>query len=193
MKKNILLVLFLAVCYQSKGQQLINHIFDPSAAAIRGVAIPGKLGAATAFKDEEAKDIIPDIIKEEKENLSKWRKSIFGTANSLNVLAIASRVLIERIDSNRSLILPIQYAPGFKHDLRQFSVIKERAERLEKRALVLVGIGSLFVDGEGYYRVACQKLALEYLEVYADLSKIDFNITKLLAFIELFYRIIITS
>ncbi|WP_166923410.1 hypothetical protein [Flavobacterium poyangense] len=189
MRRNILIVLFFTVCYPSKGQQIINHVYDPSAAAIRGVAIPGKVGAAVAFKNEEANEIIPAIIKEEKDRLGKWRKSIIGSVNSLNTLASASRMLIDRIDSKRGLILPAHYAPGFRHDLREFVAIKERTKRLEKRVLTLLGIGTFFIDGEGYYRVACQKLALEYLEVYADLSKIDFNITKLLAFIGLFFQI----
>ena len=193
MRKSVFIVLFLAIWNQSIGQQIINHVYDPSASAIRGVAIPGMLITAIAFKKEEANNIIPDIIKEEKDRIDKWRKSVLGNANSLNVLAIASRVLINNIDKKKFLVLPGQYAPGFQHDLRKFLVLKERTERLEKRVIALVGIGTLFIDGEGYYRVASQKLAVEYLEVYAELSKIDFNITKLLAFIALFSQLIVAN
>jgi hypothetical protein len=190
MKKSIFIVLFLTIWNHSAGQQVILNIYDPSAAAIRGVAIPGMVLAAYAFKNEEANTIIPDIIKEEEDRLDKWRKSVFGNVNSLNAISVASRVLINKIDSKKILILPAQYAPGFRHDLREFEVLKERTERLEQRVIALVGIGTLFIDGEGYYRVASQRLALEYLEVYAELSKIDFNITKLLAFIAMFAQLI---
>ncbi|MFB3390095.1 hypothetical protein [Flavobacterium sp. LAR06] len=189
MRKSVLIVLFLTIWHQSVGQQIINHVYDPSAGAIRGVAIPGMLTTAFFFKNEEANNIIPEIIKEEKERIGKWRKSILGNANSLNALAVASRVLINQIDSKRVLILPAHYAPGFRHDLREFLVLKERTERLERRVIALVSIGTMFIDGEGYYRVASQRLALEYLEVYAELSEIEFNITKLLAFIALFSQL----
>lgn len=189
MRKSTFVVLFLIIWNRSAGQQIINYVFDPGAMAIRGVAIPGMLATAIAFKNEEANSIIPDIIKEEKDRIGKWRKAILGNANSLNALVIASKVLVNRIDSKSILILPAQYAPGFHHDLRTFLALKERTERLEKRVIALVGIGSLLIDGEGYYRVASQRLALEYLEVYAELSKIDFDITKLLAFIALFSQL----
>jgi hypothetical protein len=190
MRKGVFIVLFLTIWNRSVGQQIINNVYDPSAAAIRGVAIPGMVGTAIAFKNEEANSIIPDIIKEEKDRIGKWRKSVFGNANSLNALALASRFLINNIDVKRKLILPAHYAPGFRHDLREFSVLKERTERLENKVIALLGIGTLFIDGEGYYRVASQRLALEYLEVYAELSKIDFNITKLMAFTRLFSQLI---
>lgn len=193
MRKSVFLVLFLTIWNQSTGQQLIFHVFDPSAAAIRGVAIPATLATATAFKNEEANTIIPDIIKEEKDRIDKWRKAVLGNANSLNALVIASRLLINSIDSKKVLVLPAKYAPGFRHDIRNFSTLKERTERLEKKVIALVGIGSLLIDGEGYYRVASQTLALEYLEVYAELSKIDFNIKKLLVFIALFSQLIIAN
>ena len=175
----------LSTWNQSSGQQIINHVFDPSAFAIRGVAIPGMLAAATVIKNEQANSIIPTIIKEERDELNKWRSTVFGNVNTLNSLSIASRVLINSIDVNRHLILPIHYAPGFREKLREFLVLKERTERLEQRVAALSGLSTVFLDGEGYYRVASQRLAIEYLEVYSELSKIDFDITKLLAFIGL--------
>lgn len=193
MRKIVFIILFATSWNQVVAQQIINNVFDPSAMAIRGVAIPSLLGTATDYKNKEANYIIPDIIKEEKDRLGKWRKSVLGNANSLNAIAIASRVLINNIETKRKLVLPIYYVPGFQHDLRCFKVLKKRAERLEKKVIALVGIGSFFIDGEGYYRVASQRLALEYLQVYSELSKIDFNITKLLVFIRLFARLIIEN
>ena len=186
MKTNIyILLIVLSIWNQSSGQQIINHVFDPSAFAIRGVAIPGMLGAATAMKNEQANSIIPTIIKEERDELNKWRGTVFGNVNTLNSLSIASRVLINRIDTKRLSILPIHYAPGFRKKLREFLDLKERTERLEHRVSALLGLGTLFIDGEGYYRVASQRLGIEYLEVYSELSEIDFSLTKLLALIGL--------
>jgi len=185
MKKNVFLI-FLLITYQfSIGQQVINHVFDPSAFAIRGVAIPGMLTSAIVLKDKQSGTIIPAIIKEEKTQLEKWRKSVFGNVNTLNALSIASRHLVNSIDIKRFLILPVHYAPGFRKKLREFLVLKERTKRLENRVIALLGIGTLFIDGEGYYRVASQKLAIEYLDVYSELSQIDFKLTKLIAFINL--------
>lgn len=192
MKKSVFIVLFLAIWNQSTGQQLIFHVFDPSAAAIRGVSIPATLGTATGYKNEEANTIIPDIIKEEKDRIGKWKKAVLGNGSSLNALVAASRDLINDIDSKKALVLPAKYAPGFRHDLRNFSALKEREKRLRQKAIVM-GTASGFIDGEGYFKVASQTLALEYLEVYAELSKIDFSIKKLLAFIALFSQLIITN
>lgn len=185
MKTNIyILLMVLSTWNQSSGQQVINHVLDPSAFAIRGISIPGMLATAIAFKDEQANRIIPTIIKEEKDELNKWKRTVIGNVNTLNTLLLSSRALISRIDDNRLLILPKHYAPGFLEKMREYLKLKKRTERLEKRVGSLVGL-TLFIDGEGYYRVASQRLAIEYLEVYSELSKIDFIITKLLAFIEL--------
>ena len=167
------------------GQQVINHVFDPSAFAIRGVAIPGMLTTAIVMKKEQANTTIPNIIDEEKKLLKKWRSTLFGNVNSLNALSISSADLINSIDIKRRLVLPVHYAPGFRKHLREFLKIKSRTERLEQRVIGLASLGTLFIDGEGYYRVASQRLANEYIEIYAELSKIDFKLTKLLAFIGL--------
>lgn len=193
MRKYILIVFFLVTYTQSTAQQVINNILNPTALALRGIAIPAMLFTAYGYKTEESGTIIPDIIKEEKDRLSKWRKTVIGNVNSLNAIAIASRVLIDRINNNRDLILPAQYAPGFKHDLRQFLLLKETTERLEKKVIALAALSTAFIDGQGYYNVACQSLALEYLDVYAELSKIDFKITKLVTFIARFSQLIITN
>lgn len=185
MNKNVYILILLITWIQSSGQQIINHVFDPSAFAIRGVAIPGMLGAAAAMKNEQANSIIPIIIREERTELNKWRRAVFGNINTLNALSIASGVLIHSIDVKRSLILPIHYAPGFRKKLREFLILKERTERLEHRVVALAGLGTLFIDGEGYYRVASQRLAIEYLEVYSELSEIDFKLTQILALIGL--------
>lgn len=183
--KNISIILFVIIWNKSLGQQIINHVFDPSAFAIRGVAIPGMLASATLMKNEQANSIIPTIKKEEKTELNKWRSTVLGNVNTLNALSIASRVLINNIDIKRLSILPIHYAPGFRKKLSDFSVLKERTERLEHRVFALAGLGTFFIDGEGYYRVASQRLAIEYLEVYSELSKIDFKLTQILALIGL--------
>lgn len=185
MNKSVCILILLITWLQSSGQQIINNVFDPSAFAIRGIAIPGMLGAATAMKNKQANSIIPKIIKEEKTELNKWRSTVFGNINTLNALSIASGVLIHSIDVKRSLILPIHYAPGFRKERRKFLVLKERAERLEHRVVALAGLGTLFIDGEGYYRVASQRLAIEYLEVYSELSEIDFKLTQILALLGL--------
>lgn len=185
MKKVMFLMQLLLFYNQLIGQQVINHVFDPSAFAIRGVAIPGMVVAATVMKNEQASTIIPAIDDEEKKQLEKWRRTIFGNVNSLNALSIGSRILINSIDVKRILVLPVHYAPGYRKHLREFLKLKNRTERLEQRVLGLAGLSTLFIDGEGYYRVASQKLAIEYLDVYSELSKIDFKLTKLLAFIEL--------
>ena len=180
-----LLLIFLSIWNQSSGQTIINHVFDPSAFAIRGTAIPGMLFAATKMKKDQANIIIPAIIKEERTELNKWRNATLGNLNTLNALTVTSKFLIKSIDIKRNLINPIHYAPGFRKELREFSALKRRTQRLEKRVVALVGLSTAFVDGEGYYRVASQRLAIEYLEVYSELSKIDFNLTKILAFIGL--------
>ncbi len=185
MSKKIFLIISLIAWNQSVGQQVINHVFDPSAFAIRGVAIPGMLATATTMKNTQASTIIPQIIREEEKQLQKWRRTVFGNVNTLNALSIASRVLVTSIDTKRILILPVHYAPGFRKNVRKFLVLKERIERLEHRVIALAGIGTLFIDGEGYYRVASQRLAIEYIEIYTELSNIDFKLTKLLALIEL--------
>jgi hypothetical protein len=185
MRRAMFIIHLLLFWNNSMGQQVINHVFDPSAFAIRGVAIPGMLAAATVMKNEQANTIIPDIIDEEEKQLVKWRRTILGNVNSLNALAISSRYLIYSIDLKRGLVLPVHYAPGFRKHLREFLKLKSRAKRLELRVLGLASLGALFIDGEGYYRVASQRLANEYIEIYAELSKIDFKLTKLLAFIGL--------
>ena len=185
MKTNIyVLLIFLATWVQTSGQQIINHVLDPSAFAIRGIAIPGMLGAATAMKNEQANSIIPTIIREERTELSKWRGTVIGNINTLNALTIASRLLINSIDI-KSLIVPIHYAPGFRNERRKFLVLRERTERLELRVAAFAGLGTFFIDGEGYYRVASQRLAIEYLDVYSELSEIDFKLTQILALIGL--------
>lgn len=185
MKKAMFIIHLLLFWNNSTGQQAINHVFDPSAFAIRGVAIPGMLAAATVMKNEQANTIIPEIIDEEEKQLEKWRRTIFGNVNALNALSISSRYLISSIDVKRRLILPVHYAPGYRKHLREFLKLKSRTERLEHRVIGLASLGTLFIDGEGYYRVASQRLANEYIEVYAELSEIDFKLTKLLAFIGL--------
>ena len=107
MKKSIFIVVFLAVWNQSVGQQIINHVFDPSAFAIRGIAIPGMLSSATVMKRAQSATIIPGIIREERTLIGKWRRSVFGNVNTLNGLAIASRILVTSIDAKRILIFPV--------------------------------------------------------------------------------------
>ena len=184
--RNAMFIIHLLLFWNnSMGQQVINHVFDPSAFAIRGVAIPGMLTTAIVMKKEQANTTIPNIIDEEKKLLKKWRSTLFGNVNSLNALSISSADLINSIDIKRRLVLPVHYAPGFRKHLREFLKLKSRAKRLELRVLGLASLGTLFIDGEGYYRVASQRLANEYIEIYAELSKIDFKLTKLLAFIGL--------
>jgi hypothetical protein len=184
--RNAMFIIHLLLFWNnSMGQQVINHVFDPSAFAIRGVAIPGMLTTAIVMKKEQANTTIPNIIDEEKKLLKKWRSTLFGNVNSLNALSISSADLINSIDIKRRLVLPVHYAPGFRKHLREFLKLKSRAKRLELRVLGLASLGALFIDGEGYYRVASQRFANEYIEIYAELSKIDFKLTKLLAFIGL--------
>jgi hypothetical protein len=184
--RNAMFIIHLLLFWNnSMGQQVINHVFDPSAFAIRGVAIPGMLTTAIVMKKEQANTTIPNIIDEEKKLLKKWRSTLFGNVNSLNALSISSADLINSIDIKRRLVLPVHYAPGFRKHLREFLKLKSRAKRLELRVLGLASLGALFIDGEGYYRVASQRLANEYIEIYAELSKIDFKLTKLLVFIGL--------
>jgi hypothetical protein len=185
MRRAMFIIHLLLFWNNSMGQQVINHVFDPSAFAIRGVAIPGMLTTAIVMKKEQANTTIPNIIDEEKKLLKKWRSTLFGNVNSLNALSISSADLINSIDIKRRLVLPVHYAPGFRKHLREFLKLKSRAKRLELRVLGLASLGALFIDGEGYYRVASQRLANEYIEIYAELSKIDFKLTKLLAFIGL--------
>jgi hypothetical protein len=128
MRKAMFIIHFLLLWNNSTGQQVINHVFDPSAFALRGVAIPGMLAAATVMKDEQANTIIPDIIDEEEVQIAKWRRTIFGNVNSLNALAISSRYLIDIIDIKRGLILPVHYAPGYRKHQREFLKIKSRTE-----------------------------------------------------------------
>lgn len=184
MKKYIFIIAFLITYHQAIAQQIINHVFDPTASAIRGVAIPGMLTAAIILKKMQSETIIPAIIHEEQIQLNKWRKTVFGNANTLNALKIASNLLITRINIITD-VLPIQYAPGFRKTKRKYKVLLERAKRLDLRVLSLVIIGTAFIDGEGYYRVASQRLAIEYLEVYSELSQIHFKLTKLITFISL--------
>lgn len=183
MKTYTFVLIFIMIFCDLAGQQVVNIVLDPSAFAIRGAAIPGMLATATTQKNEQANVLIPDIIREERSLIRKWRSSVIGNVNSLNALAIESRILIDMIDIKRALILPAHYAPGYRKQLRRFLRLKERAERLEIRVATLVGIGAFFIDGEGYYRVASQRLAIEYLTIYSELSEIDFNLSKLLAFI----------
>jgi hypothetical protein len=82
MRKAMFIIHFLLLWNNSTGQQVINHVFDPSAFALRGVAIPGMLAAATVMKDEQANTIIPDIIDEEEVQIAKWRRTIFGNEDS---------------------------------------------------------------------------------------------------------------
>jgi hypothetical protein len=185
MRRAMFIIHLLLFWNNSMGQQVINHVFDPSAFAIRGVAIPGMLTTAIVMKKEQANTTIPNIIDEEKKLLKKWRSTLFGNVNSLNALSISSADLINSIDIKRRLVLPVHYAPGFRKHLREFLKLKSRAKRLELRVLGLASLGALFIDGEGYYRVASQRFANEYIEIYAELSKIDFKLTKLLAFIGL--------
>ncbi|MCX2681919.1 hypothetical protein OOZ15_18350 [Galbibacter sp. EGI 63066] len=185
MKSNIFLLIFIMLFNYSEGQQVINIVLDPSAYAIRGVAIPGMLGTAASLKNEQASTIIPAIVNEERSLMNKWRGSVLSNINVLNALSISSRTLINSIDAKKALISPIHYVPGYRKELREFDRLRSRTERLEQRVATLVGIGTFFIDGEGYYRNASQRLAVEYLEVYARLSKIDFNLGKLVVFINL--------
>lgn len=177
-----ILLIFLSIWNQSSGQQVINNVLDPSAFAIRGIAIPGMLTAAITMKNEQANSIIPDIIKEESTELTKWRNTVIGNFNTLNALAIDSDFLIESIEFYTSII-PVLYAPGFRKERDKFLVLKERVKRLNKRVDALAGLSTMFIDGEGYYRVACQRLAIEYLEAHSELAKIDFKLSQLKSFI----------
>lgn len=185
MKKVILIFVLLLIGNRLASQQVLVHVFDPSAFAIRGVAIPGMLTETTFLKYSQVNTIIPKIIEEEEKELSKWRKAVFGNLNALNSLAIASLTLVESINEKIILLLPAHYAPGLRSNVDEFMFLEEKVSRLQKRVVALIGVGTLFIDGEGYYRVASQRLALEYIDVYAELSSIDFELSKLLSFVEL--------
>lgn len=185
MKKNIPLYVLLFIGHQLASQQVFTHVFDPSAFAIRGVAIPGMLTATGVLKDSQSNTIIPKIIEEEKKELGKWKNTVFGNINTLNSLATASLVLVQKINDKIILLLPAHYTPGFRSDVDEFKFLEEKVSRLQEKVLALLGVGTLFIDGEGYYRVASQRLALEYIDVYAKLSSIDFELSKLLIFVQL--------
>lgn len=177
-----ILLIFLSIWNQSSGQQIINHVYDPSAAAIRGFAIPGMLGAAITMKNEQANRIIPDIIREESTELSKWKKTVIGNANSLTVIAFdTNEFLIDSVE-RFTQTFPVLYAPGFRKELNKFLLLNERLKRLNKRVATLAGL-SIIIDGEGYYRVATQRLAIEYLEVHSELAKMNFKLSQLRTFI----------
>ena len=185
MKKVILLFVLLLIGNRLTSQQVLVHVFDPSAFAIRGSAIPGMLITTTFLKYSQANTIIPKIIEEEEKELSKWRNAVFGNINTLNSLAIESQILVDSINEKIILLLPAHYVPGLRSNVDEFMFLEEKVSRLQKRVVALFGVGTLFIDGEGYYRVASQRLALEYIDVYAELSSIDFELSKLLSFVEL--------
>jgi hypothetical protein len=179
MKKYIYIIAFLSTCHLTIGQQIINIVKDKSALAIRGIAIPTMLTFATVRKNEQSKTIIPAIIEEEKSQFRKYSNvgnAIGKNLNPLNWLKLNSAFLISFIEAQK--LLPTLYAPGFRETKRKYKRVKRRYERLNSRVDLFLLVGTMFIDGDGYYRVAAQRLALEYLEVYSELSEINFKLAK---------------
>jgi hypothetical protein len=179
MKKYIYIIAFLSTCHVTIGQQIINIVKDKSAFAIRGKAIPAMLAFATARKNEQSGTIIPAIIWEEKLQFRKYSNVgnlIMKNLNALNALTVLSAGLILLIEAQT--VLPTLYAPGFRETKRKYKRVKRRYKRLNMRVAKFLAVGTMFIDGDGYYRVAAQRLALEYLEVYSELSEINFKLAK---------------
>lgn len=179
MKKYIYIIAFLSTCHLTIGQQIINIVKDNSAFAIRGIAIPAMLTFATVRKNEQSGTIIPAIIWEEKLQFRKYSyvgNLIMKNLNALNELTVLSAGLILLIEAQTGL--PTLYAPGFRETKRKYKRVKRRYKRLNMRVAKFLAVGTMFIDGDGYYRVAAQRLALEYLEVYSELSEINFKLAK---------------
>ena len=179
MKKYIYIIAFLSTCHVTIGQQIINIVKDNSAFAIRGIAIPAMLTFATVRKNEQSGTIIPAIIWEEKLQFRKYSyvgNLIMKNLNALNELTVLSAGLILLIEAQTGL--PTLYAPGFRETKRKYKRVKRRYKRLNMRVAKFLAVGTMFIDGDGYYRVAAQRLALEYLEVYSELSEINFKLAK---------------
>jgi hypothetical protein len=180
MKIYICIIAFLSIYHLTIGQQVINIVLDPSARFIRGITIPAMLFGASFLKDEQSKTIIPKIIREEELQLKKWKLTVRGNANTLNNLYGVTKVLTNSIENSKMNIF--LNAPGFGKTKRKYELLKKRADRLNDRIFLLWVTGIKVIDGEGYYRVASKRLALEYLEVYSELSQINFKLLKFESF-----------
>ena len=183
MKIYICIIAFLSTYHLTIGQQVINIVWDPSAGLIRGINIPGMLFTASLLKNKQSKTIIPMIIREEVKQLEKWELTVRGNLNTLNYLASETLNLTSSIENSKMNIF--LNAPRFGKTKRKYDLLKKRADRLNKIIFFLVFTGIEFIDGEGYYRVASKRLALEYLEVYSELSQINFKLRKFIPFINL--------
>jgi len=183
MKKYICIIAFLSTYHLTIGQQVINIVWDPSAMFIRGITIPGMLYYASFKKNEQSKTIIPIIILEEELQRKKWKRTVRGNENTLNYLSVETKILTNSIeDITMKIYLD---ALWFRKTKRKYELLKMRADRLNLRIVKLVTTGIKVIDGEGYYRVASKRLALEYLEVYSEISQINFKLRKFKSFITL--------
>lgn len=188
MKIYICIIAFLSTYHLTIGQQVINIVLDPSARFIRGITIPGMLFTASLLKNEQSKTIIPMIIREEELQLKKWKRTVRGNRNTLNYLSAETTLLTSSIED----ITMKNYLdnPWFSKTKRKYKLLKKRADRLNLRILKLGAAGIPLIDGEGYYRVASKRLALEYLEVYSEISQINFKLLKFRSFISLLPSIV---
>jgi hypothetical protein len=183
MKIYICIIAFLSTYHLTIGQQVINIVLDPSARFIRGITIPGMLYYASFKKNEQSTKIIPTIIREEELQLNKWERTVRGNVNTLNYLSVETKRLTNSIeDITMKIYLD---ADWFRKTKRKYELLKMRADRLNLRIVKLVTTGIKVIDGEGYYRVASKRLALEYLEVYSEISQINFKLLKFKSFITL--------
>ena len=188
MKIYICIIAFLSTYHLTIGQQVINIVLDPSARFIRGFSIPGMLITASIKKSEQSRTIIPMIIREEELQLTKWKRTVRGNPNTLNYLFIETNMLTSSIeDPTMEIFLE---APWFRKTKRKYNLLKKRAVRLNLRIVKLVTAGIEIIDGEGYYRVASKRLALEYLEVHSEISQINFKLLQFKSFMNLLPHIV---
>ena len=188
MKIYICIIAFLSTYHLTIGQQVINIVLDPSAKFIRGITIPGMLFIASNNKNKQSTKIIPMIIKEEELQLNKWKRTVRGNRNTLNYLSVETTILTSSIEATEMTIFLDN--PWFSKTKRKYKLLKKRADRLNLRILKLGAAGIPLIDGEGYYRVASKRLALEYLEVHSEISQINFKLLKFKSFIRLLPSIV---
>lgn len=178
----VLLVSFLFSFKQANSQQVIVYVNNPSAMAIRGVAIPGKVIATAVRKFKAASTTIPFLIKEHQARLKIYRVTLTGNLSSLAAIQVACSNLLA--ESNGLLpSIKYHYIPGFRNVKTRLIRAEIRFNDMSAKLIALAGFSAFLIDGSGYVRVAHQTLANDYINIYKELRDIFFKLRVLQDFI----------
>lgn len=180
----IFLIVFLFRFQEGKSQQVIVYVHNPTAMAIRGALIPGKVIATGIRKFDAAKKTIPFLVKEHQARLNIFRVTFTGNISSLAAIQVACATLLADAQKLVPLIAPYNYIPGFRDTETRLIRAEIRFVDMSYKLAALAGFSTFLIDGSGYVRVAHQTLANDYINIYKEFRDIFFKLRVLQDFIK---------